>query len=208
MITENASILKIHQLSKEQYERELAAGNIQKNELYLVPDESKVFTFTVTGEFGGTFSCDKTFAEIQKAYEKKCVIVANYLDISHVVTDITSNEIKFCFNYASVSGVFEYCIGIDKNDNVNLYYKYDIDIPLGDTFLVNETPYFCYNDAARDSKISALHTNNKTVVSAINELNAKYTEGTDALILLSPNGTRFSITVGDDGVLSATEITE
>ena len=32
-------------------------------------------------------------------------------------------------------------------------------------------------------------------------------EGT-ALILLSPNGTRFNITVGDDGVLSATEMTE
>lgn len=32
-------------------------------------------------------------------------------------------------------------------------------------------------------------------------------EGT-ALILSSPNGTRFNITVGDDGVLSATEITE
>ena len=32
-------------------------------------------------------------------------------------------------------------------------------------------------------------------------------EGT-ALILLSPNGTRFNITVGDDGVLSATKITE
>lgn len=53
-----------------------------------------------------------------------------------------------------------------------------------------------------------LSTEDKTIVGAINELNAKHTEGTDSLVLLSPNGTRFSLTVGDDGVLSATEITE
>ena len=60
-----------------------------------------------------------------------------------------------------------------------------------------------------------LTTTDKTIVGAINEvntlateLNSKHTEGTDSLILLSPNGTRFSITIGDDGVLSATEITE
>ena len=59
----------------------------------------------------------------------------------------------------------------------------------------------------------SLSTTDKTIVGAINEvntiaseLNAKYTEGTDSLILLSPNGTKFNITVGDDGALSATEI--
>ena len=39
MITENLSTLKIHKLSKAQYERELAAGNIDANALYLTPDE-------------------------------------------------------------------------------------------------------------------------------------------------------------------------
>ena len=38
-------------------------------------------------------------------------------------------------------------------------------------------------------------------------INERYIPDMTSLVLLSPNGTRFSITVGDDGVLSATEIT-
>lgn len=37
MQTTNVSTLKINKLSKEQYERELAAGNIDENALYLTP---------------------------------------------------------------------------------------------------------------------------------------------------------------------------
>jgi hypothetical protein len=39
MITENLSTLKIHKLTQEQYERELAAGNIDASALYLTPEE-------------------------------------------------------------------------------------------------------------------------------------------------------------------------
>lgn len=39
METKNVSNLKIHKLSKAQYERELAAGNIDEYALYLTPDE-------------------------------------------------------------------------------------------------------------------------------------------------------------------------
>ena len=39
MNTKNLSTLKIHKLTKEQYERELAAGRIDENALYLTPDE-------------------------------------------------------------------------------------------------------------------------------------------------------------------------
>ena len=39
MITENLSTLKIHKLTKEQYDREIAAGNIDESALYLTPDE-------------------------------------------------------------------------------------------------------------------------------------------------------------------------
>ena len=39
MITNNLSTLKIHKLSKAQYERELTAGRIDENALYLTPDE-------------------------------------------------------------------------------------------------------------------------------------------------------------------------
>ena len=40
MITENLSTLKIHKLTQAQYDRELAAGNIDENALYLTPDEA------------------------------------------------------------------------------------------------------------------------------------------------------------------------
>lgn len=39
MITENLSTLKIHKLTQAQYERELAAGNIDESALYLTPEE-------------------------------------------------------------------------------------------------------------------------------------------------------------------------
>lgn len=39
MNTENLSTLKIHKLSQAQYDRELAAGRIDANALYLTPDE-------------------------------------------------------------------------------------------------------------------------------------------------------------------------
>ena len=39
MFIENVSTLKIHKLTQEQYNRELAAGNIDENALYLVPDK-------------------------------------------------------------------------------------------------------------------------------------------------------------------------
>jgi hypothetical protein len=39
LITENLSTLKIHKLSQEQYDRELEAGRIDKNALYLTPED-------------------------------------------------------------------------------------------------------------------------------------------------------------------------
>lgn len=38
MLTENISTLKIHKLTKEQYERERLAGRIDETALYLTPD--------------------------------------------------------------------------------------------------------------------------------------------------------------------------
>ena len=49
MITEKLSTLKIHKLSKRQYERELAAGHIDENALYLTPDDSIDDTLTQAG---------------------------------------------------------------------------------------------------------------------------------------------------------------
>ena len=44
MITENLSTLKIHKLTQAQYERELEAGRIDENALYLTPDDAHYAT--------------------------------------------------------------------------------------------------------------------------------------------------------------------
>lgn len=43
MITENLSTLKIHKLTQEQYDRELAAGRIDESALYLTPDHEDIY---------------------------------------------------------------------------------------------------------------------------------------------------------------------
>ena len=50
MITENLSTLKIHKLTKEQYERELANGNIDESALYLTPEDKIDFSVYATVE--------------------------------------------------------------------------------------------------------------------------------------------------------------
>lgn len=48
MITANLSTLKIHKLTQAQYDRALAAGNIDENALYLTPDEPLAHTEHIT----------------------------------------------------------------------------------------------------------------------------------------------------------------
>lgn len=49
MITENLSTLKIHKLTQAQYDRELEAGNIDENALYLTPDEEDKLLYSECG---------------------------------------------------------------------------------------------------------------------------------------------------------------
>ena len=44
MITENVSTLKIHKLSKEQYDREVANGRLENNAIYITPDDGAELT--------------------------------------------------------------------------------------------------------------------------------------------------------------------
>lgn len=59
MITENLSTLKIHNLTKEQYERELAAGRIDENALYLTPYEETDLSPYATLEYVNESKVDK-----------------------------------------------------------------------------------------------------------------------------------------------------
>lgn len=53
MVTENLSTLKIHKLTQAQYDRELEAGNIDANALYLTPDEITAIENGGTGATNG-----------------------------------------------------------------------------------------------------------------------------------------------------------
>lgn len=64
MISENLSTLKIHKLTKEQYERELAAGKIDPTALYLTPDASEEI------DLDNFLVADKTGAEANDGYLK------------------------------------------------------------------------------------------------------------------------------------------
>lgn len=56
MNTENLSTLKIHKLTQEQYDRELAAGNIDENAIYLTPDKHNTQSIPeITQEDEGKF---------------------------------------------------------------------------------------------------------------------------------------------------------
>ena len=70
MITENLSTLKIHKLTQEQYDRELAAGRIDESALYLTPEEEDSNIFIATKDV-------TTFAEIQEAVNAGKYVVLN-----------------------------------------------------------------------------------------------------------------------------------
>lgn len=155
------------------------------DEKYL-PDDiggASVFTVNITVNEDGSYSADKTFDEIKAAHESGKVVMSSYMDAIFPCASITEEDILFA--YASV-----YEAGV-----------------CGEAFYMLQDNTIGY---IREDKlignINNLTTEDKSIVGAINELNAKHTEGTESLTLLSPNGTRFSITVGDDGVLSANEI--
>ena len=57
MITNNISTLKIHKLTQDQYDRELEAGRIDENALYLTPDAGH--NHTAAEITSGTLSSDR-----------------------------------------------------------------------------------------------------------------------------------------------------
>ena len=51
MNTTNLTTLKIHKLSKAQYDRELAAGTLEPNSLYLTPEVPEIPGDATEGQF-------------------------------------------------------------------------------------------------------------------------------------------------------------
>lgn len=65
MITENLSTLKIHKLSKEQYERELNAGRLNENEIYLTTDAPDT-TLSISGTAADAKAVGDAITELEQ----------------------------------------------------------------------------------------------------------------------------------------------
>lgn len=93
MITNNLSTLKIHKLSQEQYNRELAAGTLDANAFYLTPDE------------GGNESGGEVIAESGKILIGQLELNSSTLtaaddleNVYAIISDDIKNEMKKVFN--------------------------------------------------------------------------------------------------------------
>lgn len=87
MITTNLSTLKIHKLTQAQYERELAAGNIDETALYLIPDEELVQNISTTATlYSSNWSNSTQTVAVRNVTSSSAVIVTpapiNYIDYS------------------------------------------------------------------------------------------------------------------------------
>lgn len=85
MITENLSTLKIHTLTKEQYENAVESGAVEKNALYLTPDEAYDLSSYATIEYVNEDFETKTDAVIKfnnsKDYtDEQIAIVKEYAE--------------------------------------------------------------------------------------------------------------------------------
>ena len=85
MITNNLSTLKIHKLSQEQYNRELAAGTLDANALYLTPNEGG-------SESGGEVSLE-ALKNLPNLYTWKKYSSNPNLTVE---TDVTNEQIAYC----------------------------------------------------------------------------------------------------------------
>lgn len=94
MKTENLSTLKIHKLTKKQYERELAAGNIDASALYLTPDEKIDLTPYATIDYVDTVANTKAEAshehtDLNNAISNLNTLVGNTSVSSQINTAVT-----------------------------------------------------------------------------------------------------------------------
>jgi hypothetical protein len=121
MITENLSTLKIHKLTQEQYDRELAAGRIDENALYLTPDEEIDLSAYATvddlnektAEINSKLSDFATKTEVNN-------LVANKANVSHTHT---ASEIEGMPSVAY--GTEDLEAGVSELETGKIYFVYE-----------------------------------------------------------------------------------
>lgn len=124
---------------------------------------------------------------------------------------ITSGECSHAEGQSTIAlGDYSHAEGYDTiatGKHQHVQGKYNINDVDADGNPLNTYAHIVGNGYFDKKTYKTVYSNAHTLDWSGNAWYAGSVEGT-ALILSSPNGTRFNITVGDDGVLSATEITE
>lgn len=84
MITENLSTLKIHKLTQAQYDRELAAGRIDENALYLTPDEEiDLSKYATKNELSTKADTDHNHDDVYYTEAEMDTLLSNKANSSH-----------------------------------------------------------------------------------------------------------------------------
>lgn len=123
MITENLAALKIHKLTKEQYERALAAGRIDENALYMTPEDlGELSDYATTEQLNnhthsasdiGAASSDE-FAAHTNASNPHGIVVEIHREFDSVDSGLMPN-IEFEYTSGNASKI--YCIHVSYTAN-------------------------------------------------------------------------------------------
>lgn len=156
---------------------------------------NEVFVITVTKGDDGTYSADKTYDEVYDAY-------------------INKKELSVRYNGEGYDGI--YPLSFYDGDSPIPGFSFDFYsfnnkraqrqmIMMSANGISLNVAEFSQDRIATVNTNSTLTTTDKTLVGAINEINEKVgnTVESDGVIITSPNGTKYRITVSDDGTLSA-----
>lgn len=138
MITENLSTLKIHKLSQEQYDRELEAGNIDANALYLTPDDR------VNIKIDATLTQEGAAADAAAVGE--AIAAPKYVAQDTAPEDInllwidTSDEVGACIKYYNTTTQTWENTSASTSPSINMDEILDKMYPVGAIYLsVNDT---------------------------------------------------------------------
>ena len=138
MNTQNLSTLKIHKLTQAQYDRELAAGNIDVNALYLTPDNKKFTTITIPagrmkGDVDGnglinTADLQKMLPVVNKTLGDNTVITlaANIVDTKSdkpPMHNIQVNDIQAIVNHNGKKKLIDPAALAAAHSTYNSYYQ-------------------------------------------------------------------------------------
>ena len=127
MNTENVSALRINKLSKEQFERELEAGRLKTNEMYLVPDEpAEPVPDEPSGWIDATLNIDYIYGEGDFLRYMRCGKIVYYsfaIVPNGNLTDTWEDYIIGTGLPAPANGESAMCFAVDCNTN-NAYTHY------------------------------------------------------------------------------------